>query len=186
MNTLAEAYEYVYHESYTLKAYNTKDFMAAPLQSVNSGNFGYIQTTPKFRKFAKMFIDDPEQFPTPKILLDAGWPANEEYSGLMDVVGLLEGEFIILVPEASKSYNTKQIGRAIMQLFESYSESELYVGAAGFPQTLEAFEAMATYLRDEGFISVISKPITQLKSFRFIFGDPQIILDSFKDIQNLG
>lgn len=184
MKTLTEAYLQVYNEEYALKHRTTKS-MGTAIHAINKGIFGYIPTTPKFVKFAEAFVDNPESFPPSELLIKAGWPANDSYTGLMDITMLMAGEFDILVPAPNVTYNTRQIGRALMQMIESYSESENYIGVKEFPQTLAAFTAMAQFLRDEGFISSISKDIRQLKGFSYIFGDAAPILQSFNDIQKL-
>jgi len=79
-----------------------------------------------------------------------GWSED----AILDATALLEGEFNLLVPHAGTGYSDEQIARALMQIFEAWSEPEAYVGSPDYlPQTLQGFVPLVKWLKDLGIIT---------------------------------
>jgi hypothetical protein len=87
-----------------------------------------------------------------------------------------DGEFDLLSPIKGQ-LNSKQIALSIMELFEAYSESVLYIDTEAFPQTLEEFEELAIWLVKNDII----KPITNEEYKDGIFNESAIkaLIDNY-------
>lgn len=109
-------------------------------------------------------------------------PWNETY--LLDIVEMISGEFDLLVPDASKQYNTKQLAQALKQIFETYSEASLYKNIPLFTN-LDYLEIIIKWLLEQQMITNRAYSISD-NNYEGLFGSPKKIVKSFKKIEQLG
>jgi hypothetical protein len=123
-----------------------------------------IETTEKFNETFNLiqvafdegyFEDDDkdEKIDLPEILktLPKMWPIEV----VLEYFAINDGEFDLLSPIQGQ-LNSKQIALSIMELFEAYSDSDLYINAEEFPQTLEEFEELAVWLIKNDIIKPVA------------------------------
>jgi hypothetical protein len=96
--------------------------------------------------------DGPEM-DLPEIIktLPKSWPIE----AALDYFAISDGEFDLLSPIQGQ-LNSKQIALSIMELFESYSDSDLYIDTDAFPQKFEEFEELALWLIKNDIIKPVA------------------------------
>lgn len=94
---------------------------------------------PKLERLIEENLEDSDAF-VEKYGLPEGWDEIQ----VLDILALL-GEFLPLTPLKTGNI-ARNLARALMQIVEAYSDAELYIGDASFPQKLFQFERIANWL----------------------------------------
>lgn len=122
------------------------------------------------------FLDPTEIIDQKKLPL--GWLFDNVY----EYVSLNLNEFDLLSPKAGK-INEKELAISIMQLFEAFSDSDLYIDNKEFPQSLDDFIILAKWLIEEEII--VSEVSEEFKYPVFNLKSVELLIENYKLVENL-